>query len=137
MSSDALSLHVQSVLYFTMLDVAHSELKLRLDQDSFTVHRNLEQYLLSGVPHDTIKLYPEIVFDSLTVQLPMFRSSYEYKYLAEADELMGTSSPEIRGLFSEVWKLIRLLMVSPASSCEAERSFSAVRRLKTYLYGAP
>ena len=39
---------------------------------------------------------------------------------------------EVRGLFSEVCKLIRLLMVSPASSCEAERSFSALRRLKTY-----
>jgi hypothetical protein len=67
----------------------------------------------------------------------MFRSSYEYKSLAEVAELMRTSSPEIRGLFSEVCKLIRLLVVSPASSCEAERSFSGIRRLKAYLYGAP
>jgi hypothetical protein len=46
-----------------MLDVAHSELESRFDQDSFTVFRNLELSLLSSVPHDTIKLYPEIVFD--------------------------------------------------------------------------
>jgi len=77
---DALSLH--RVCYFTMLDVAHSELQSRFDQDSFTVLRDLEQSLLSGVPHeDTIKLYPEIVFTSLAVQLPMFRSSYDYKSL--------------------------------------------------------
>jgi hypothetical protein len=61
-----------------MLDVVHSELNSRFDQDSFTVLRNLEQSLLSGILHDTIKLYPEIVFDSLTVQLPMFRSIYDY-----------------------------------------------------------
>jgi len=46
---------------------------------------------------------------------------------------MRNSSLEIQGLFSEVCKLIRLMMVSPASSCEAERSFCALRRLKTYL----
>jgi hypothetical protein len=110
------------------------------DQDSFTVLRNLEQSLLSGVTRDTIKLYPKIVFDILTVQLPMFRnfrSSYEYKSLAGVAGLMRTSSPEIRRLFSEVCKLIRLLMVSPASSCGDEISFSGLRRLMAYLYGAP
>jgi hypothetical protein len=34
---------------------------------------------------------------------------------------------------SEVKKLVHLLLVSPASSAEAERSFSALRRLKTWL----
>jgi len=36
-------------------------------------------------------------------------------------------------MFTEVEILIKLLMTCPASSCEAERSFSALRRLKTYL----
>jgi hypothetical protein len=108
---------MRMVCYFTMLDVAHSELKSRFDQDSFTVLRNLEQSLLSGVPHEeTIKAYnKEMVFSSLAIQLPMFRSSYKYKSLEEAADLMRTSSQEIRGLFSEVCKLIRLLMVSSAS----------------------
>ena len=42
-------------------------------------------------------------------------------------------APELRGEYSEVEKLVRLLLVSPASSAEAERSFSALRRLKTWL----
>ena len=36
-------------------------------------------------------------------------------------------------LITESMKLIRLLLTIPASSCTAERSFSALRRLKKYL----
>ena len=39
----------------------------------------------------------------------------------------------MKQLFSEVEKLLRLLLVLRVSSCEAERSFSSLRRLKTYL----
>ena len=41
--------------------------------------------------------------------------------------------PEIRAQYPEICTLVRLLLVSPASSAEAERSFSALRRLKTWL----
>ena len=41
--------------------------------------------------------------------------------------------PEVRGEHSEVEKFVRLLCVCPASSAAAERSFSALRRLKTWL----
>jgi len=42
-------------------------------------------------------------------------------------------SPDMRSLFEDVELLARLLMVCPATSCEAKRSFSAVYRLKTWL----
>lgn len=41
-------------------------------------------------------------------------------------------TPAVRALFSEVEKLVRLMLVCPVSSCEAERSFSSLR-LKTWL----
>ena len=34
---------------------------------------------------------------------------------------------------SQVSKLVNLLLVMPATNAESERSFSAVRRIKTYL----
>ena len=40
---------------------------------------------------------------------------------------------EVRGLFDEVEKLVRLLLVIPVASAEAERSFSALKRLKSWL----
>jgi hAT family C-terminal dimerisation region len=39
--------------------------------------------------------------------------------------------PVVRGLFPQVKQLVRLTI--PGSSAEAERSFSGLRRLKTYL----
>jgi hypothetical protein len=41
--------------------------------------------------------------------------------------------PEVRSLFGDVECLLRLLLVVPAASATAERSFSCLRRLKTYL----
>ncbi|KYN50578.1 hypothetical protein ALC57_08606, partial [Trachymyrmex cornetzi] len=42
-------------------------------------------------------------------------------------------NPEIRSLVSEFTKFIKVLLTIPGSSCSNERSFSALRRLKTYL----
>ena len=39
----------------------------------------------------------------------------------------------MRAMFPHVEALIRLLLVNPASSATAVRSFSSLRRLKTYL----
>ena len=36
-------------------------------------------------------------------------------------------------LMSQVTELVRLLLVMPATNAESERSFSAVRRIKSYL----
>ena len=46
---------------------------------------------------------------------------------------MRSAVPEVRRLFGQVEVLISLLLVVPGTSCEAERSFSALRRLKTWL----
>ena len=41
--------------------------------------------------------------------------------------------PNVRCMFSAVEKLLRLLLISLSSSCEAEQSFGALPRLKTWL----
>ena len=51
----------------------------------------------------------------------------------EAIEQLRSKSLEVRTLFDQVQLLMELLLVVPASSATAERSFSALRRLKTYL----
>ena len=38
-----------------------------------------------------------------------------------------------RSTFSGVWKVLKLLLVLPATNATSERSFSALRRVKTYL----
>ena len=63
----------------------------------------------------------------------MFKSKYMGNKTADAVRALSKMSPEVRGLFVQVEILVRLLMVVPISSAEAERSFSAIRRLKTWL----
>ena len=54
--------------------------------------------------------------------------------LSDAVSALKCMPPELRAEYSEVEKLVCLLLVSPAASAEAERSFSTLRRrLKTWL----
>lgn len=53
--------------------------------------------------------------------------------VADAVVQFRSKSPEIRSIFDEVERLLKLLLVIPASSATAERSFRALRRLKSYL----
>jgi regulator of extracellular matrix RemA (YlzA/DUF370 family) len=63
----------------------------------------------------------------------MFRHQFQYSSTDEAAEVMRNAEPAVRQLFGQIETLLRLLIVVPATSCEAERSFSALRRLKTWL----
>lgn len=68
----------------------------------------------------------------LKIQLSMFHSNYKIKSSSEAAELFLNMPVEVRRLFDQVETLLKLLLVIPVSSSEAERSFSALRRLKTW-----
>ena len=75
------------------------------------------------------------LFDSLTlpIQLKMFKQTYKAESLHEAKVTYRSMEHAVRLLFPQVLVLLKLLLVCPVSSCECERSFSALRRLKTWL----
>ena len=41
--------------------------------------------------------------------------------------------PEVRQMFHQVERLLRILLTCPVLSCAVKRSFSALKRLKTWL----
>jgi hAT family C-terminal dimerisation region len=63
----------------------------------------------------------------------MFRRKHPVSKLSEAVTVIRDMSADVRSMFDEIEKLMRLLLVCPCSSAEAERSFSSLRRLKTWL----
>ena len=65
------------------------------------------------------------------MQLSMFRLNYSFSYSADAAGIIR--GLPVEELFGQVENLVRLLLVVPVSSCEAERSFSVLHRLKTWL----
>lgn len=65
------------------------------------------------------------------MQLSMFRLNYSYSNSAEAAGIIGGLPAEVHRLFGQVETVVRLLLVVPVSSSEAERSFSALCRLQS------
>jgi hypothetical protein len=63
----------------------------------------------------------------------MRQQQWSVNTVAELVDKLVSLPPVIRSMFDQLEQLVRLLLVIPASSCEAERSFSSLRRLKTYL----
>ena len=70
---------------------------------------------------------------SIEVQLQMFVQTYHPKSFTEVYQLFREILPEVRALFAGVEQLLRLMLLCPLSYCSAERSFSALRRLKIWL----
>jgi len=96
----------------------------------------LEELLLTGVFHlasNITGVYPEVDYQALSLQLNMFQQHYKSRTLYCAKQALQSMSADSRLLFSQVEQLVRLLLVCPATSSEAERSFSAMRCLKTWL----
>ena len=94
----------------------------------------LANVLFTGiVDRGVIAGYPELHHDALERQLAMYRENFSGNNLRDHLYNFKGMSADVRRLFPAVETLLRLLLIHPASSCEAERSFSALRRLKTWL----
>jgi hypothetical protein len=76
-----------------------------------------------------LSIYPEIDAGDLKAQLRMFRRRRTVDTVAQAVVELKNMLPEVQAEFPQVTTLLKLPLVSPASSAEAERSFSALRRL--------
>lgn len=70
---------------------------------------------------------------ALKTQIDMFRGTLGQKTLGAAVSAYRGMSADVRALFPSVKILLKLMLVCPATSCTCERSFSALRRLKTWL----
>jgi hAT family C-terminal dimerisation region len=105
----------------------------RFDSNDLKQYQALEDILVGVQSNDVLEKYPELDGKVLMVQLQMFKNGKSYASVIEAAKNMQELPLEVRKLFPQVERLIRLLMISPASSAEAERSLSSLRRLKTWL----
>ena len=62
-----------------------------------------------------------------------FRRVRGLGYMTVSEKLETMHENALFDIFPEFSKVVHILAVIPATSCSAERSFSALRRLKTYL----
>lgn len=137
-------------MYYEALDLVMSCLKERFDQPGFRVYRHLEDVLLKSVRGDkTFKEDLDFILDfykddldktSFSSQLETFTSCARNNLcdpstvsVSDLVKSVYQMSPTSRCLFSEIMTLLRLVLVMPATNATSERTFSSLRRVKTYL----
>ena len=73
---------------------------------------------------------------TLQVQLQTLRTQFEKEShitLQDIIKYLKTFSEAELSIYSEVVTLLKLILVNPATNATSERTFSAMRRIKTYL----
>ena len=135
--------------YFEALDLVVNCVKDRFNQPGYQVYRHLEDVLLKCVHGDNSyredidfvsKFYNgDLEKSSLSTQLETFttlaRNNLNHSTLSVSSlvQLVSEMSPASRSMFSEIVTLMKLILVMPATNATSERTFSALRRVKTYL----
>lgn len=145
--------------FYEIIDGILSELDRRFDQSTLSMLMGIEKLIIDAannslsftqeitIPVQIAELYgDELIISKLETQLhllPDVIENYNSKCQPNASITKVTqlstiidilaNDRSIRGILSQVDKLLRIYLVVPLSNATAERSFSVLRRMKTYL----
>lgn len=132
--------------YFEAIDLAIAGIKDRFNQPGYRVYRNLEELLVRAANQkDYSEQFDEVVSfykddlepHQLRSQLQAFASHFaaagESVSLRDCLSYLRQLSDGFREYYSQLCTVVRLLLVVPATNAVSERSFSAMRRIKSYL----
>jgi hypothetical protein len=133
--------------YFEVIDSLKSGLDDRFPSNVFEHMTNIEKFIIGQTSCDSIMAFykDDLDADRLTLHRDMFVDIARQRNIVMNsfhDALMvlrGSHSDQEGGNFNlsvllpEIAKLVCLALTIPVTTCTAERSFSTLRRLKTYL----
>ena len=130
--------------YFQCLDLVHEE----FDQEDLAIAASREKLLLTSECADVESHCDELMAQSklpasidnakLHSQLSQLGQLLKLKdctpkKVSELALILESESDVVRALLSEAVKLVKLVQNRPSSAASAERAFSCLRRVKTYL----
>jgi hypothetical protein len=130
-------------MYNEFIDTAVSCITDRFDNPAFTLFKQIESVLLhcannnDSIPEEDVRAIcnhfgDDCDYEKLTRQLGLLKDICESEHVSHIDTVVSKlkNMGKCSMLMSEVTRLLRLYLVIPASSASAERSFSALRRIK-------
>lgn len=137
-------------LYYEAVDLVTNCIKDRFDQPGYKVYSNLEQLLLKAAEGKDVTAEFDFVCDfyktdldpqTLQAQLLTFGVEFQQKQsgtkikpdIFDIKEYFHSLTGAQRSLLSQVCTVLRLILIMPATNATSERSFCALRRVKTYL----
>lgn len=126
------------------MDLIIACIKDRFDQPGYRIYKNLHDLLLKTVNKEDYEVELSTVvefygsdFDGplLQTQLEILASNFSAQSISVLDIIdhLKSMSPTQKCLLSQVLQLVKLILVMPATNTVSERTFSALRRVKTYL----
>ena len=131
--------------YFEVLDLTINSIKQRFDQPGYRMYQHLESLLLktsNGENFDedlkeiTHFYCTDIEASMLHVQLQTLAFHFKDESTVTLQDIVAyfkeLSPPEYQ-IYSEVLTIVNLIFVNPSTNSISERSFSAMRWIKTYL----
>ena len=134
-------------VYYEVLDLAVNSISDRFDQPGFIVDSNVERLLFKTCNGDEYQKELDAVctfykgdlqLNELAAQLEVFKIPYQEKAggkpsIACLQKVLCSLSPAQRSLIDVVCRAFQLLLIMPETNSTSERSFSAMRRIKTYM----
>ena len=126
-------------IYFEVIDVLVASIQELFNQRGFQMLQKLETILqiVSEIVRDACRFYgSDLNQDRLLAQLISLHRTEHDRSIDDLKSLIsylkGLNAVE-RQYYSEVIKVAKLILVMPATNALSERSFSALRRVKTWL----
>ena len=136
-------------MYFEALDLATTSICSRFDQKGFKIFSNVQQLLFKACSieqsfNEELDVVCDFFYDDfskedLSAQLLTLRELHnsivkdEIPTVDSIQRALLSISSTQRILLNSACQLFRLLLVLPATNATSERSFSALRRIKSYL----
>ena len=128
----------QDSLYYEVLDKFIQGIQSRFDQPGYRIMANVEKRLIAAANGETVSIgnidsvyYEEFDLELLETQLGMLKSLFpqtlSINTFSKFPEWFTFS--DCRYMLSEVQKIIRLILVLPATNAISEQSFSTLRRV--------
>lgn len=135
--------------YFESFDLAISCITDRFDQPGYKTYGKIEQLFLKACADSdnnyeeelsfVTEFYDDLHATNLKSQLKVLKTLYSEKAKDEPPSIrviksiLQSLTPAQRGILDVVCSAFCILLVIPATNCTSERSFSALRRIKSYL----
>ena len=127
--------------FIEAVDIVEAELSRRFDQAGMKVAAQRETTLINALNQnldglEEVHLPKTFNRSSLQMQLTLLSDMTKdniFRSVPDVAEFISALHPQTRGLFKEVEAFIELCLCLPVSAALSERSFSTLRRLKTWM----
>ena len=132
-------------IYYQAIGTIVGTIRDRFDQDGYKTYSELENLLLKAIGNESFEqefgfmtnFYgADLNTDNLRTQLETLKVNLPAGVSGIKDiiKYVRNLTQVQRDLLSDICTVIKLILVMPTTNAVSERSFSALRRVKTYLH---